>query len=218
MKKHLFHLIFLLLPVTFFAQQSALYVEFTGSGIPHKGIILINEQTRQGVFKVAIPSQNGIMVIEQLAQLSLLQVPNVYAFGQSGWQMSQQNQTQGSNQDFVIMCNTPRIASTGQMAPGYQPDTFVFQNGQLTVRSNGQATRVNARPIQSQQEYLAIAQQLGLIQSTQPTTAPVPNPSSQAPPVFPTNVPNMPSPQTNPAPGPQYPTNTPGGLGNPYRY
>ncbi len=208
MKKSIIQFLLALLPWAIFS-QTALYVEFNGSGIPHRGVIVLDE-TGKGVCLIAYP-MNG-------QQISVLQDASLLKSNGSFWdnyEAQQRGQANGwqtnpapqQPQAITVACRNPRDLQTGQAASGYTCDNFIFNSYQSIVKSGNFSAPVVARQIQSQQELENLFQQLGLvIPNTASTT-----PNGKAPP--PTSLPKGTPPDTPKPPGPKYPTRSGGGLG-----
>lgn len=181
-----------------FSQGGAIYLEFYGNGMLHRGVLMIDAQGR-GQCRIAYQSQQGIVMVDQ--QVQQMAVPT-----QPGYYYPSQPQQQNT----VFACASPTLASTGQYAPDYAPDNFYLQaNGQMVnCDAKGGRCPVNYRPIQSQQELQTILQSLGGNAAppypTGPGAYPTPTPTQPAP----TEPSNTPKPK-----GPKYPTKSGGGFG-----
>lgn len=191
-----------------FAQGGAIYLEFYGNGVMHRGVLMVDGQGR-GQCRIAFQSQQGILTVDQLVQQRAVSPQPGYYYP-----------SQPQPQDIVFACASPTLANTGQYAQSYAPDNFyLFANGQMVnCDANGGRCPVNYRPIQSQQELQAILQSLGGNNFPSYPTGGRTYPQQPAPPTYPTPgttaqpIPSPPTSATKPK-GPKYPTKS-GGLGN----
>lgn len=170
MKKNLIWTIALLLCGMAATAQTALYIEFVGDGIPHRGVIQLDAQGR-GWCRIAFGSNGTNVLVDQQVQMQPLQGTPAYA--PSFWGGGQQQQ---QSQGFVMACANP-VYPGGQPAAGYNADNFfVMQvNGgvQMINRdASGRSCAVNFRPIQTQQELQSLLQSLEGRCVQQTTTTP----------------------------------------------